>query len=121
MNDYVIKPDVYDSLDEFRQVNVGDTVDPMYGYRQIGITGDDLNHLLNGGCLYHTDGEYARVIALRDYTRVTPPDDARQIVHCSECILYGGREWENYESGICARTDCGVGKDDYCSYGVTHE
>ena len=49
MNDYVIKPDVYDSLDEFRRVNVGDAVDTMWGYRQIGITRDDINHLLHGG------------------------------------------------------------------------
>ena len=68
--------------------------------------------------LEHFPDEIASFDSALEFVRAA---DAFQVVHCSECILYGGREWENYESGICARTDCGVGKDDYCSYGVTHE
>lgn len=43
--------------------------------------------------------------------------DVRPVVLCRDCKQYGGRPWENNESGICARTDCGVGEDDFCSYG----
>lgn len=46
-----------------------------------------------------------------------PAADMRPVVFCKDCKQYMGRPWENNESGICARTDCGVGEDDFCSYG----
>ena len=46
-----------------------------------------------------------------------PAADVRPVVLCRDCKRYGGRPWENNESGICARTDVGVGEFDFCSYG----
>lgn len=51
------------------------------------------------------------------YIKNFPAADVRPVVLCRDCKQYGGRPWENNESGICARTDCGVGEDDFCSYG----
>ena len=48
-------------------------------------------------------------------------DDMRPVVLCRDCEQYCGRPWENNETGICARTDFGVGKDDFCSYGKKQE
>lgn len=50
-----------------------------------------------------------------------PAADVRPVVMCADCKRYGGRPWENNETGICARTDCGVGEDDFCSYGEKWE
>lgn len=50
-----------------------------------------------------------------------PAADVRPVVLCRDCKRYGGRPWENKETGICARTDCGVGEDDFCSYGEKQE
>ena len=47
--------------------------------------------------------------------------DVRPVVLCRDCKRYGGRPWENNESGICARTDVGVGEFDFCSYGEKSE
>jgi len=71
--------------------------------------------------LEHFPDEIASFDSALEFVMAVPPDDVCKVVRCFECVNYGGREWENYESGICARTDCGVGKDDFCSYGVTHE
>jgi len=70
---------------------------------------------------------YERILAENDAMREQlasigkkPRDrmnDVRPVVLCRDCKRYGGRPWENNESGICARTDCGVGEDDFCSYG----
>ncbi len=49
---------------DFTQVNVGDTVDGMWGYRELTISADDIMHLIRGGCLYYSDGEYASVVTL---------------------------------------------------------
>lgn len=48
-------------------------------------------------------------------------DDVRPVVFCKDCKQYMGRPLENNESGICARTDCGVGEFDFCSYGEKRE
>ena len=37
------------------------------------------------------------------------------VVFCRDCKWYSGREWENNETGTCARTDFGVSHDSYCS------
>lgn len=50
-----------------------------------------------------------------------PSSDVRLVVFCKDCKRYGGRPWENNESGICARTDVGVGEFDFCSYGEKKE
>ena len=50
-----------------------------------------------------------------------PAADVRPVVYCKDCKRYGGRPWENNESGICARTDSGVGEFDFCSYGEKME
>ena len=50
-----------------------------------------------------------------------PAADVRPVVLCRDCKRYGGRPWENNESGICARTDVGVGEFDFCSYGEKKE
>lgn len=50
-----------------------------------------------------------------------PAADVRPVVLCRDCKRYAGRPWENNETGICARTDCGVGEDDFCSYGEKRE
>jgi hypothetical protein len=50
-----------------------------------------------------------------------PAADARPVVLCRNCKRYVGRPWENNESGICTRTDVGVGKFDFCSYGEKKE
>lgn len=70
---------------------------------------------------------YERILAENDAMREQlasigkkPRDrmnDVRPVVLCRDCKQYMGRPWENNESGICARTDCGVGEDDFCSYG----
>lgn len=56
---------VYDALDGCRQVDVGDIVDGLLGYRELTLSASDIAHLLRGGCLYTDDGEYATVIALQ--------------------------------------------------------
>lgn len=53
--------------------------------------------------------------------RALPAADVRPVVLCRDCKRYGGRPWENSETGICARTDSGVGEDDFCSYGERME
>lgn len=50
-----------------------------------------------------------------------PAADVRPVVLCKDCKRYGGRPWENNETGTCGRTDFGVSKDDFCSYGVKRE
>ena len=55
---------VYDALNGCRQVDVGDIVDSLWGYREFTLSASDIAHLLRGGCLYTEDGEYATVIAL---------------------------------------------------------
>lgn len=52
-----------------------------------------------------------------DWIDDLPAADVRPIVLCRDCKRYCGRPWENNKSGICARTDVGVGEDDFCSYG----
>ena len=44
-----------------------------------------------------------------------PAADVREVVLCRDCKWYGGREWDNNETGICARTDFGVSYDSFCS------
>ena len=44
-----------------------------------------------------------------------PAADVREVVLCRDCKWYGGREWDNNETGICARTDLGVSYDSFCS------
>lgn len=53
--------------------------------------------------------------------KTVPAADVRPVVLCRDCKRYGGRPWENNETGICARTDCGVREDDFCSYGEKQE
>ena len=52
------------------------------------------------------------------YLKTIPAADVVEGVRCGECKLYGGRPWENGQTGICARTDIGVAHDDFCSYGL---
>ena len=56
-----------------------------------------------------------------DNIRSIPAADVRPVVLCRDCKRYGGRPWGNNENGICIRTDCGVGEDDFCSYGEKRE
>lgn len=55
---------IYDAVNGFCQVKVGDEVNPMWGDRKLTLSSSDITHLLHGGCLYTSDGEYATVIAL---------------------------------------------------------
>ena len=61
---YKIRDDVHDAADRFEQVNIGDEVNTMWGYRELTLSVSDIAHLFLGGCLYTSDGEYATVIAL---------------------------------------------------------
>lgn len=63
---------------------------------------------------------YISEMAYEQIQRV-PAEDVRPVVLCRDCKRYGGRPWENNETGICTRTDCGVGEDDFCSYGEKRE
>lgn len=66
MDDLVtITEDIYDTPNGFNQVNVGEQVNPMWGYREFTLSASNIAHLLRGGCLYTDDGEYATVIALQ--------------------------------------------------------
>ena len=40
--------------------------------------------------------------------------DVAEIVRCKDCKRYGGRQWENYNTGICSCTDSSVGENDFC-------
>lgn len=59
-----ITEDIHDAVNGFTQVNIGDEVDTMWGWEELTITLSDISHLINGGCLYTENGEYATVIAL---------------------------------------------------------
>lgn len=59
-----ITNEIHNQPNGFTHVKVGDEVDTKWGYREMTISIKDIVHLLAGGCLYHTDGEYASVIAL---------------------------------------------------------
>lgn len=48
----------------FKRVNVGDTVDGLWGYGEYFLSFEDLKHLLCGGALYNEDGEYSRTVRL---------------------------------------------------------
>ena len=61
---YKIRDDVHDAVNGFNQVNIGDEVNTMWGYQELTLSVSDITHLLHGGCLYTSDGEYATVIAL---------------------------------------------------------
>lgn len=55
---------IYDTPSGCEQVDVGDKVNGLWGYRELALSASDIAHLLRGGCLYTDDGEYAMVIAL---------------------------------------------------------
>ena len=80
----------------------------------------------NGKCktLYEIGEAPCRACGINDVLNDVedfPAADVRPVVLCRDCKRYGGRPWENNEIGICARTDCGVGADDFCSYGEKQE
>ena len=60
-----INDSVHDAFNGCRQVDVGDVVDGLWGYREFTLSASDIAYLLRGGCLYTDDGEYATVIALQ--------------------------------------------------------
>lgn len=62
-----IDPSIYDAPNGFGQVNIYDTVNGEWGCRKCTISADDIQHLINGGCLYYSDGEYATIIALEGF------------------------------------------------------
>lgn len=61
----LIKDEIHDAPNNVAQVEVGEYVNGMWGYRGITLSSSDIAHLLHGGCLYTDDGEYATVIALQ--------------------------------------------------------
>lgn len=76
----------------------------------------DLDVAINAVYEAYANGESAY-----DALESIPPADVVPVVLCRDCKQYGGRPWENNETGICARTDSGVGEDDFCSYGEKRE
>lgn len=56
---------IYDEPNGCSQVDVGDKVNTLWGYRKLTLSSSDISHLLHGGCLYTDDGEYATIIALQ--------------------------------------------------------
>ena len=72
-------------------------------------------------CLNHEEElqsvERETLIAVKKYLESINAADVRSVVLCRDCEWYDGRPWKNNETGICARTDVGVRKDDFCSYG----
>lgn len=61
----ILTDDIHDSFNGFRRVRIGDEVDAMWGYSEHTISRCDIDHLLNGGVLYYSDGEYAMCFALK--------------------------------------------------------
>lgn len=60
----IVEGKVRKGLDRYNRINIGESIDPMWGLRTYVVSMDDLRHLESGGCLYGEDGEYATVIAL---------------------------------------------------------
>ena len=51
---------------DFVQYKRKEKTDPWYGLEVLNITKDDIEHLMRGGKLYYTDGEYAYEIMMQD-------------------------------------------------------
>ena len=71
---------------------------------------EDINNRIPNECCYGGKGR-------ADFCTLISASNMRFVVTCGECKFYSGRPWENNETGICSRTDFGVKKDDFCSYG----
>lgn len=96
-NEQKITKDIFtDAWLAFSRVNVGDTVDGMWGYRECALSVGDIVHLLRGGCLYTENGEYAMTVVLKraqtdddEYEDLDADDDWDYSDICYACTGYG--------------------------------
>lgn len=51
---------------DFIQYKRKEKTDPCYGLEVLNITKDDVEHLMQGGKLYYSDGEYAYEIVMQE-------------------------------------------------------